>query len=162
MKLIATLLTFNIFDAKQFLKSTTSAAGSTKVEQCNPGEYVAKIDTIDFRQAAAGEKSRTPGAILTFCDISYEIDSAEERQRLGREKVTARQSMIVDLSADGKSLDMARGKNVTLNRVRDAVGQNVDGQEWSPEMLSGKLLRVKVEPQKNNPEYVEVTTVGKL
>lgn len=151
-----------MFDPKLFLKNTTTQAGSTKIPQCPVGEYPARIDTVDFREAVAGQNSKTPGALLCFCDVTWEVDSADARQKLGREKVTVRQSMIVDLTADRQGLDMGEGKNVSLNRIRDAVGQNVAGQPWSPEMLIGKLAQVKVTPQKNDPEYNEVSSVGKL
>ena len=152
-----------MFNPEDFKKSVTTQEGSTKVTPCPTGEWIAKIDKVTFRQNP-GKKD--PSQTYTFGDISYEVDNDEVRRICDREKVTVRQSFSVDLSEDGSSLDMGKGKNVALNRVRDAVGQNQAGQAWSPEMLEGKILRVKVKhrPDDNDPSilYGEVASVGKL
>lgn len=152
-----------MFNPEDFKGSTTTEQGSTSVTPCPTGEWVAKVEKVDFRQAA-GKKD--PSQTYTFGDITYEVDNDEVRRVCDREKVTVRQSIIVDVAPDGKSLDMAKGKNVGLNRVRDAVGQNVPGQPWAPSMLEGKILKVKVKHRadENDPTilYAEVAAVGKL
>lgn len=148
-----------MFNPDDFKKASTTAEGSTKIEQCPVGDYIGKIDKVEFRQAA-GKKN--PAETFTFMDVTVEVDDEGVRKTLGREKVTVRGSGLVDLTADGKGFDMAKGKNVFMNRVRDAVGQNVAGQEWAPFMLEGKVCKIAVRPQKNDPEYNEVASFGKL
>lgn len=152
-----------MFNPDEFKGSTTTEQGSTSVTPCPVGEWVGKIEEVKFRQAS-GKKD--PSQTYTFADISYEIDNDEVRRICDRDKVTVRQSIIVDVTPDGKGLDMAKGKNVGLNRVRDAVGQNQPGQPWAPGMLEGKVLKVKVKHRAddNDPTilYGEVASVGKL
>lgn len=152
-----------MFNPDDFKKGTTQEQGSTVIVPCPVGEWPARIDKVDFRQAS-GRKN--PNEIYTFCDITYEVDSAEVRQVCDREKVTVRQSMIVDLTEDGQGLDMGKGKNVSLNRVRDAVGQNVAGQPWSPGMLEGKICKVAVKHRADDNDssilYAEVKSVAAI
>ena len=152
-----------MFKPEDFKGSVTQEQGSTTVTPCPVGEWVAKVDKVDFRQAQ-GKKDTSQ--TYTFADITYEVDNDEVSRLCDRDKVTVRQSLIVDVAPDGKSLDMGKGKNVGLNRVRDAVGQNVAGQAWAPSMLEGKILKVKVKhrPDENDSSilYGEVASVGKL
>lgn len=152
-----------MFNPEDFKTSQTTEQGSTSVTPCPLGEYVAKIEKVDFRQA---QGKKNPNETYTFADIVYEVDNDEVRRHCDRDKVTVRQSMIVDVAADGKSLDFGKGKNIGLNRVRDAVGQNVPGAAWAPSMLEGKVLKVKVKhrPDENDPtiQYAEVAAVGSL
>lgn len=152
-----------MFNPDDFKGSTTTEQGSTSVTPCPLGEWVAKIEKVDFRQS---QGKKDPSQTYTFADITYEVDNDEVRRACDRDKVTVRQSLIVDVTADGKGLDMAKGKNVGLNRVRDAVGQNQAGAPWAPSMLEGKILKVKVKhrPDENDPTilYAEVAAVGKL
>lgn len=152
-----------MFNPDDFKKASTTEQGSTTIVPCPVGEWVAKIDKVDFRQ---NQGKKNPNEIYTFADITYEIDNEEVRKICDREKVTVRQSIIVDLTSDGKGFDMGKGKNVGLNRVRDAVGQNVPGQPWAPMMLEGKILKVKVKHRADENDssimYGEVASVGKL
>ena len=152
-----------MFNPDDFKGSTTTEQGSTTIVPCPIGEWVAKVDKVDFRQA---QGKKNPNETYTFCDITYDVDNDEVRRLCDREKVTVRQSMIVDVTADGKGLDMGKGKNVGLNRVRDAVGQNVAGAPWAPSMLEGKIVKVRVKhrPDENDSsiQYAEVAAVGKL
>lgn len=152
-----------MFNPEDFKKSQTTEQGSTSVTPCPLGDWPARIEKIDFRQAS-GKKN--PNETYTFLDALVEIDSNEVRQHCDRDKVTVRYSTIIDLTPDGKGLDMGKGKNVGLNRLREAVGQNVAGQPWSPEMLEGRVLKVKVKHRsdENDPsiQYAEVAAVAPL
>lgn len=163
LKSIIALSVASMFNPEDFKGATTTEQGSTSVVPAPVGEWVAKIDKVDFRQ---NQGKKDPSQTYTFADITYEIDNDEVRRICDRDKVTVRQSIICDLTADGKGFDMAKGKNVGLNKVRDAVGQNQPGQPWAPSMLEGKILKVKVKHRsdENDPtiQYGEVASVGKL
>lgn len=152
-----------MFNPEDFKGATTTEQGSTSTTPCPVGEWPARIEKVDFRQS---QGKKDPSQTYTFADITYDVDSDEVRRICDREKVTVRQSIIVDVSADGRGFDMGKGKNVGLNRVRDAVGQNVPGQPWAPSMLEGRVLKVKVKhrPDDNDPTilYGEVAAVAKL
>ena len=53
-------------------------------------------------------------------------------------------------------------KNVKLGRLREALGQNKNGQAWSFGMLKGAgPIKVSIEPDKKNPEdYSRVVKVA--
>lgn len=152
---------FNPDDLKNF---TTTEKGSTVIVPVPEGEWPAIIgERLEFRQAPA---TKDPNRILTFMDLDMLIDSAEVRDFTKRERPTVRWGCILDLTADGRGLDMSEGKNIQLNRLRTAVGQNVPGQPWAPTMLAGKPVKVKVEhsPNPNDPEtpYANATAVTAL
>jgi hypothetical protein len=163
VKLAMAAAIHSMFNPDDFKGGTTTEQGSTVVVPCPVGEYVAKIEKVDFRQNAG---VKDPTKVYTFGDLTYEIDSDEVRRICERDKVTVRQSIIIDVTPDGKGFDMGKGKNVGLNRVREAVGQNVAGQPWSPTMLEGKICKVRVKhrPDENDPtiQYAEVAAVAKL
>ena len=154
---------FNPENLKQY---TTSSQGSTRVIVVPAKEYTGIIgDDLNFRQSPG---TKDPSKIYTFMDVSIIIDSAEAREVTKREKPSVRFSCGVDLTPDGLGFDMSEGKNVHLNRLRDAVGQNIAGQGWAPSMLVGKPLKVKVShrPNPNSTDpldvYAEVAAVSKL
>lgn len=152
---------FNADDLKNF---TTTQKGSTQIIPVPVGEWPAVIgENLEFRQA---QGKKDPSKYYTFMDCSMLVDSSEVRETTKREKPTVRFSCILDLTADGKGLDMGEGKNIQLNRLRDCVGQNTPGQPWSPSMLIGKVLKVKVghRPSETNPEdkFAEVEAVSPL
>lgn len=153
-----------MFSADDLKSFTTTEQGSTAIVACPPGEYVGIIsDKLEFRQSA-GRKD--PSKMYTFLDASIEIDDARAREVTGRDKVSVRYSCLVDLSADGRGLDMSKGKNIGLNRLREAVGQNTPGRPWSPSMLIGQAVKAKVKnvPDANDPSILrdEVEAVAPL
>lgn len=125
---------------------------STSVMPIPAGEYNAQITDYKFRPGES-KKDKKPYLAL---DITYTImdDSGSLRQLLGREpKLT--KSIFIDQSSTG-GLDMTKGKNVQLGRIREACGQNVPGQPWALPMLKGQLLRLNIveEPSPDNPDDV--------
>lgn len=152
---------FNSEDLKQY---TTTQQGSTKIVSVPAGEYAGVIsEKLEFRQSP-GKKD--PSKLYTFLDVDIKIDDARVREVTKRESPTVRYSCGIDLTADGKGFDMSEGKNVGLNRLRAAVHQNEAGLPWSPQMLVGKALKVKVDmrPNPNDPEspYAEASAVAPL
>lgn len=129
-----------MFDPVSFLQSTTSEQGSTVVEPIPAGEHLSFIEKVSARPWQ-GKKDPSQGGIAL--DVMYNIDSPEVKKKLGREKVTVTQGIMLDLTESGQ-LDMSKGKNVALNRLRDALGQNVAGAPWSPSMMEGKICKVVI------------------
>ena len=68
---------------------------------------------------------------------------------------------MLDITETG-SLDMGKGRNVELNRLRAAVDLNVSG--FSFHQLDGRMARVTVkqDQDKNDPQkfYARVKAVG--
>lgn len=145
------------FNPAQFLSGTTQEAGSTKFDPVPQGDYNAQIEKIDFREV------ETKNGMSIAADIFWNIFDPNVEAALGR-KPQVKQGFFIDQDTSG-GLDMSKGKNIKLNRVREAVGQNVPGQPWSPEMMVGQIaqIHVTVTPAKDDPEtkYNNVTKVGR-
>jgi hypothetical protein len=147
----------SVFDPSSFMQANTSDAGSTSLDPIPAGEYVAMIAKVEPRavNTKAGQ-----GVVV---DITYALQSPPVP---GRDSPTVRQGIFVDLAPSG-GFDMSKGKNVQLNRVRAAVGQNEAGKPWNLAMLTGAgpvKVNVKLRPDKNSPDviYNDVASVGKM
>lgn len=128
-----------MFDPQSFLSATTSEQGSTTAQPIPIGEHLSVIENVEARQWTSKDGSKSGLAL----DITHSIDSPEVKAILGRDKVTVRQGVMVDITPSG-GLDMGKGKNVSLNRVREALGQNEAGKPWSPQMMIGKVCKVVI------------------
>ena len=127
------------FDPKTFLDLQVNDANSTKRLPVPVGEYMSLIEKVDVRawQSKDGSKS---GLAL---DVTHNLDDAAVKTAMGRDKVTMTQGIMLDLTDNG-SLDMGKGKNVQLGRLREATGLNVAGQPFSFRMLEGKVVKIRV------------------
>mgnify|MGYP001618535890 FL=1 len=127
------------FDAQTFLSTTFNESNSTKRAPVPAGEWTSLIEKVNVRswQSKDGTKS---GLAL---DVTHNLDDAAVKQAMERDKVTITQGIMLDLTANG-TLDMGKGKNVQLGRLREATGLNVAGQPFSFPMFEGKVVKVKV------------------
>src|SRR5271163_4798164 len=108
-----------MFDADSFLNSVVTGSNSTKVVPCPIGEYPAVIEKIAARQWQSQDGTKTGVAL----DVTWSIEDDEAKAATGRDVVTSRQGLMLDLTPDG-AVDMGEGKNVGLGRLRAAVGLN--------------------------------------
>lgn len=155
----------SVFNPEQFLDGTTDQEGSTFVTPVPVGEFRAIVDRdVIFREEEIKKGARA-GQKMYLCDILWRIEDDDVERQIGR-KAIVRQSCFVDILPDGRGLDFSEGKNVGLNRVRDAVGQNRAGMAWSPRMLTGQMATIQVtqRPDENDPRtiYNDVKRVGAL
>lgn len=100
------------FDPNTFLNTTYEEANDTKITPCPVGEYLAVASKVDAKTWASRDGSKS-GVKL---EILWEIDDANVKQLLGRDKVTSRQNIMLDLNEAGTGLDLGKGKNVGLGR----------------------------------------------
>ena len=151
-----------MFDPKQFLEMSVDSANSTEFVVVPTGEYVAVIDSVDARPWQAKDDPSKAGMAL---DILWSIDDAGVKTLLARDVVKVKQGIMLDFTEEG-ALDMGKGRNVGLGRLRDAVGLNEPGRPFAPQMLVGRPAKVKVEHRadKNDPKilYAEVKAVAKM
>lgn len=146
------------FDPTQFLDMQFTEANDTVVINPDDGAYPAQIEKADFRpwQSKDGTKS---GLAL---DITWELQSEAAKAKTGRDKVTVRQGLMLDMTDSGM-IDMGKGKNISLGRLRDAVGQNIPGRPWSASQLVGQMAKVLVKQRVDGDNiYVDVKGVTKL
>lgn len=150
------------FNVDAFASSTFEGKGDTRRVRIAPGEYPAQVI------GPWGEKSklRVESGYL-IADILWQVDDEEQRQKLGINQLPpVRQSIFLDVAPGGQGLDMSPLKNGDLNRLREALGLNQEGQNWKFPDFVGRPARIKVvhKPNKDDPEnpYVNVTAVAPL
>ena len=147
------------FDPNAFLDQTISDANSTSVTPCPPGEHSAYVDKIAIRPWTSKTDSTKSGVAL---DVSWKVTSQEAIAHCEREEIFVKQGVMLDLTDDGSQLDMSRGKNVGLGRLREALGLNVPGQPFNMNMIPGRsaVINVVHEPNPNDPESVYTNVRG--
>lgn len=128
----------SMFDPDSLLNTTFNDANATSYEPCPEGEYPAVIDSIKPRTFKTRDGEQ--GACL---DIFWNPQvPADVQQALGRDP-KVKQTLFLDFTQSG-NLDMGKGKNIQLGRLREAVGQNKPGAPWNFGMLQGAMATVKV------------------
>jgi len=135
------------FDSATFLNASTQEAGETQytpVPACEAKSIIEKV----AGKAVTNSKTQEEMIIL---DVRFEVLDDEIRELLAMDKVMVTQGYFCDLTSDGL-LDWGTNKNIALGRLRDAVGQNVDGEPWAPGMLEGAgplTIMISVEEDNN-------------
>lgn len=150
------------FNATEFLQQSTSEALSTKYKPIPPGTYPAFVESLAAKQQ---NDRQDPTKVYTILDVIFSIESPAVKEALGLTKVTARQSLFLEMTELNK-VDFSPDKNIPLGRLREATGTNVAGQLFSFSDLIGKPVIVTIinEPDKDDPETIwsRVKRVGKV
>lgn len=155
------------FNVEAFAQGAFEGEGDTRRIKLEPKEYNAQV------VGPWGEKSKLKvitqkdGQNSLVLELVWQPDDPEQRQKLGIDRLpTVRQSIFLDLTADGRGLDMGPLKNGDLNRLRDVFGMNANGVQWKFSDFVGKPAKIKVVHGANaqDPEnpYVNVSAVTKL
>ena len=146
------------FDAQSFLDATVSSSNSTRVIPVPLGEYMGIIDKVSPRQWQSKDGTQSGIAL----DIIWLVEDAGVKQALGRDTVTVKQGIMLDLNTSG-GLDLSDGKNIGLGRLREAVGKNEEGQPFAFSMLPGLSAKISVTHRVNGEDtFAEVKAVAKL
>lgn len=141
------------FDSDAFLSQQTTEAGSTDYTPLPDRDWPAQIAKVQYREAKDSH----------VLDIFWEVATPEVKEITGREKVSIKQGVFLDLTPNG-GLDMGKGMNVQLNRVRDVLGQNQAGQTWAPRNLVGGTAKITTSSRTGDGGrvYNDVKAVAKL
>ena len=146
------------FDANAFLESSVSSSNDTKVIPVPVGEYQGIIEKVIPRQWQSKDGTQTGIAL----DVIWMVEDANVKQYLGRDLVTVKQGIMLDTTSAG-ALDTSKGKNIGLGRLREAVGKNNEGEQFSFAMLPGLAARISVTHRITDTDtYSEVKAVAKL
>lgn len=150
------------FDPNTFLDSTASSA-FTKRPPLPIGDYIAVIGEM---KGQSGQQKKDPSKTWNALNVPLEVDLSANPQAAeavgGQTKVILFDFVGLDFTPTGQ-LDGAPGRNVKLRRYREALGQNVDGQPWSPRMMQGQPIRVKVKHEMYEGDIREtVDSVNKV
>lgn len=147
------------FDPAQFLDMSFDQANDTVVIPPDEGDYQAIIEKVDARPWTSKADPSKSGLAL---DIIWELQSEAAKARTGRDKVTVKQGIMLDVMESG-GLDMGKGKNIGLGRLREAVNQNASGRPWSPNMLIGQMAKINVKHRIDGDTiYLDVKGVTKI
>lgn len=149
------------FDPASFLEASINGALDTKIIPVPVGEYMGIIDKVVPRQWTSGDGSKSGIAI----DIFWMVEDQGVKEFLGRDNPSVKQGIMLDTTPAG-ALDTAKGKNVGLGRLREAVGMNNEGQAFSFGMLPGAAAKISVKHRENDKSpgdvFAEVQAVAKL
>lgn len=151
------------FDPASFLNQTVEGSNDTMAVPIPVGEYQAMISKVEPRQWKKKDDPSVSGVAL---DILWDVQDDGVKQALGRDKLIAKQGVMLDLTDDGQGLDMGKGKNIALGRLREATGLNDASQPFAFSMLLGRPAKVKIvhrsDPKDASIIYSEVGGVTKL
>jgi len=145
----------SVFDPDTFLGQEVDAPMPTRYPTIPDGDYVGSISKIAAREFSDN----------IVLDVTWELQDAELAEQIGMDRITVRQSVFLDVDADGTVAE-GDNKNVSLGRLRSALNQN-DGTPWNFNMLVGAgpaTVHVVSKPAKDDPEtiYNNVTRVNPL
>lgn len=145
------------FDPNTFLNQTFNEANDTKITPCPAGEYLAMADKVEVKTWAARDGSSS-GLKLS---ILWDIQDENVKALLGRDVVKVPQDQMLDLTDTGE-LDLGKGRNVGLGRLREALGLNTPGEPFAFGMIQGRLAKVIVSHRPNGEDlYAEIKKIGK-
>lgn len=148
------------FDPATFLNATVEGQNDTKVTPCPVGEYPAISEKVDVKPWSSKDGSSSGLKII----ILWDIQDDNVKALLGRDKILVPQDIMLDLTEEG-GLDMGKGKNVGLGRVREATDTNNPGEPFAISSLQGRMATVIVSHRVGQtPEdvYAEIKKVAKI
>ncbi|MDO8340821.1 MAG: hypothetical protein Q7T59_02525 [Candidatus Woesebacteria bacterium] len=149
-----------MFSPEQFLDMQTTESNDTVIIPVPVGEFIGIIKEIKMRPWQSKSDPSKAGVAL---DVLWSIDDESVKAVTGRTEVTVKQGIMLDIREDGQGLDMGKGKNIGLGRLREATNLNVKGQPFAVTMFPGRAARVKVEHRVDGENlYAEVKQVARM
>lgn len=153
-----------MFDANQFMSQPTEPL-PTKYEVVPEGDFKMMIDT-DFKVNAIKFNDKNTGEEREFHQLELNAVVLDEaiKAKLGRDKVTVRMRIPLDLD-DGGKIATGPNKNVRLGQLRDVLNQNTPG--WTPQQLlgagpfMGKITHTS-DKKDSTIKYADVARVSKI
>ena len=147
-----------IFDPTAFLDQTTEQA----LERRNPLpalDYNATIKDVVSKTWESKDKVDEKTGMLKSglrLEILLDLDIPQEvKDSIQVEKLTLTDGVMVDLNDSKTAIDYGKGKNGRLRQYRDATNLNQSGQAFSPRMLVGRMVRVRITHEEYNGNIME-------
>lgn len=145
------------FDPATFLNTTVEGALDTKIIPCPVGDYPAIADKVDVKQWSSRDGSSSGLKVAILWDIQDE----NVKQLVARDTVKVPQDIMLDLTETG-ALDLGKGKNVGLGRLREALDLNNPGEPFAISMIQGRMGLVNVSHRTAGEDvFAEVRKVAK-
>jgi hypothetical protein len=151
------------FDPQIFMQTTVNEALSTAYINVPEGEYSACVGEIGESNLREIQTKDGPRVVL---DVPWLINDERVAEITHKKESRVRQSVFLDVIQDtnGKiiGLDMSKGANVQLGKLREVLGQNQPGKPWAFGMLTGNMAIVEVTHTIDGEKvYANVTSVRK-
>lgn len=121
------------FNADQFMQTEVEGQLDTEFTPIPEAEYPGFIKEVKPDTTAKGSN---------LIEVIWVVNDDAVRELIGLEEPTAKQTIWLDINEQG-ALEFGKNKNVSLGKLRDALGQN-DGKPWSPLMLLGQPAIVNI------------------
>lgn len=148
-----------MFDAASFLDQQITGSNDTKTIPIPEGDYLAIVEKIEAKNWTSKKDPSQSGVSL---NVVWSIEDSAVKELLGRNKVTCVQSVMLDLNESG-GLDMGKGRNIGLGRLREATGLNDPGRPFAFSQFPGMSARVSVKHRLHEDTiYSEVKAVAKI
>jgi hypothetical protein len=149
-----------MFDWNKMLATTFEDANSTQSTPVPEGEYLARVEKMEIRSITT--KNQEERAILRLTWAPEDSDG-RIKEVTGRDQSRVSQDIWLDTTPDG-NLDMGKGMNVGLGRLREVFGQNTPGKPWNFGQLVGNVARILVTHRQDDKGnvFAEVKNVAKL
>ena len=136
------------FDPSTFLDVTLTVP-TEKRPPIPVGDYQALITEVKSRAWNSKDGSKSGIALDAVLEIQLPSAVAELVKQL---TIKINDSIMLDLTEAG-SIDNSPGKNSKLRRYRDALDMNKPGDSFSPRMMTGRFIGVKI---KHDPYEGEI------
>ncbi len=162
------------FDADAFMGQTVDGALDTTIVIPPEGDYRAMIGSFDsetgFRTFTAKEGTKNAGKEYTIFQPPFVLQDdprlVEVKTARGQDQITvAHKGMFLDLTDQG-GLDVGKGKNVDLGRLRDAVGQNTQPGWRFTNLIGAGPIMVHIfhekDQQDETKKYARINRVVKI
>lgn len=146
------------FDVNSFLDLTVTGSNDTKRIPVPIGEYIGLTGDVEVSQWQGKEDPTKTG--LKF-KIAVKFDDARIQEVTGMPTNTVTYEGMLD-TLPGGGLDMGKGKNVALGKIREATGKNDPSVPFSMRQLSGLPVRASVIHEEYKGDlYAKIKAVAK-
>jgi hypothetical protein len=148
------------FDPANFLDATFTDSNATSSTPPDEGDYTGIVEGEPAIRQWTSRDGTKSGLAL---DVMWGIDlPQDQKDKTGRDHITVKQGIMLDLNDNG-GLDMGKGRNISLGRLREAVGLNSPGQPFNFRMLSGKMAKINIKHRiDGDAVYADVKGVARL
>lgn len=152
------------FNVEAFLGTDVVGANATEYVPVPEGVFVGRVSGYDGKMTAGKPEENKPPRPYVLID--WIVEDERVKEMLGMDEPRIRQTLWLDQDSNG-GLDMGKGKNVQLGRLRDALGQNDPSRPWQFAMLIDGQAQIEVKHRMGEGQYegqifAEVKNVAKL
>lgn len=136
-----------IFDPTAFIDQTTEVASERRppVPALDYNAIVKDLKSVAWQSKDKIEEATGQLKSGLKFEIQLEVDLPLETQEACKiKKLVLTDGVMLDLNESRTAIDYSIGKNNRLRQYREATNLNEPGKPFSPRMLVGRMVRVRV------------------